>query len=182
MFRISLISKITHGLQNYLNKLDNQNITELPLGLKSGLTKYLTHDEELLFTLRDFRAIYKAPRWIDSNTFFNSWFILTNRRIIIARNSSSFKRFRDIPYKTINQIEYETGILESRLILHSPRTIDIIEFIGESKKHSEGLEQKILRIKEQAISDTVFCSKCESKIPKGSKFCSECGEKIRESL
>ena len=177
MFRIPLISKITHGLQNYLNKLDNQNITELPLGLKSGLTKYLTPDEELLFTLRDFRAIYKAPRWIDSNTFFNSWFILTNRRIIIARNSSSFKRFRDIPYNTINQIEYETGILESRLIIHSPRTVDIIEFIGEARKHSEGLEQKVQGIKEQAITDIVICPNCENKIPRGSKFCSECGEK-----
>ena len=181
MFKIPLISKIAYGLQNYVNKLDNQNITELPLGIKSGLTKFLTPNEELLFTLRNFRAIYKAPRWIDSNTFFNSWFILTNRRVIIAKNSSSFKRFRDIPYNTINQIGYETGILEHRLILHSPRTIDIIEFIGESKKHSEGLEQKILRIKEQAISDTVFCSKCESNMPKGSKFCPECGEKFSET-
>ena len=181
MFRIPLISKIAYGLQTYLNKLDDQNITELPLGIKSGLTKYLTPDEELLFTLRDFRAIYKAPRWIDSNTFFNSWFILTNRRIIIARNSSSFKRFRDIPHNTINQIEYDTGILESRLILHSPRTIDIIEFIGESKKHSEGLELKIQRIKEQALFDTVICPNCENKIPKGSKFCPECGEKIGET-
>jgi len=181
MFRIPLISKITNGLQNYFNKLDNQNITELPFGIKSGLTKYLSHDEELLFTLRGFRAIYKAPRWIDSNTFFNSWFILTNKRIIIAKNSSSFKRFRDIPHNKISQIDYETGLLESKLIIHSPRTVDIIEFIGEARKHSEGLDHKIHETKEEAISDMVFCSRCESKMPKGSKFCSECGEKIGET-
>ena len=180
MFKIPLISKIAYGLQNYVNKLDNQNITELPLGIKSGLTKFLTPNEELLFTLRNFRAIYKAPRWIDSNTFFNSWFILTNRRIIIAKNSSSFKKFRDIPYNSINQIEYETGILESRFIIHSPRTVDIIEFIGEARKHSEGLDQKIHKTKEEAISDTVLCFKCESKMPKESRFCAECGEKIGE--
>src|SRR3970282_1909648 len=135
MFRIPLISKIAYGLQNYLNKLDNQNITELPLGLKSGLTKYLSRDEDLLFTLRDFRAIYKAPRWIDSNTFFNSWFILTNKRIIIAKNSSSFKRFRDIPHNKISQIDYETGLLESKLIIHYPGPVERLDFIGEARKH-----------------------------------------------
>jgi hypothetical protein len=178
MFRIPPISKIAHGLQNYLNKIDNQNITELPIGIKSGLSKYLTTDEEVLFILRDFRAIYKAPRWIDSNTFFNSWFILTNKRIVIAKNSSSFKRFRDIPYNSISKVDYETGLLESRLIIHSPRSVDIIEFIGEARKHSEGLDQRLNRVIKSAVFETVICANCECKLPMGSKFCSECGSKL----
>ncbi len=178
MFRIPFLSKITQEIQNYFNKPNNQTITDLPLGTKSGLTKYLLPDEEVLFTLKDFRAIYKAPRWLDSNTFFNSWFILTNKRTIIAKNSSSFKRFRDIHHNKISQIEYETGLLESRLIIHTPRTVDIIEFIGEAKKCSEGIDQKMNRVIENVISDTVYCLKCETEMPKGSKFCLECGEKI----
>ncbi len=178
MFKIPFITKITNGLLNYLNKIDNQNITELPIVIKSGLTKYLTGDEEVLFTLRDFRAIYKAPRWIDSNTFFNSWFILTNKRIIIARNSSSFKRFRDIPYNSITKVDYENGLLESRLVIHSPRTVDIIEFIGEGRKHSEGLDQRMNKAIESAVYETVICPNCECKLPMGSKFCSECGSKL----
>jgi hypothetical protein len=178
MLRIPFISKITNGLLNYINKVDNQTITELPIGIKSGLTKYVTGDEEVLFTLRDFRAIYKAPRWIDSNTFFNSWFILTNKRIIIARNSSSFKRFRDIPYNSISQVDYETGLLESRLVIHSPRSVDIIEFIGEARKHSEGLDQRLNGVIKSTVFETVICANCERKLPIGSKFCSECGSKL----
>ncbi|HEY7534887.1 MAG TPA: PH domain-containing protein [Thermodesulfobacteriota bacterium] len=178
MFRIPFISRIAHRLQNYLNNIDDLNITELPPSILSGLTKYLTRNEQLILALRDFRAIHKAPRWIDSNTFFNSWFIVTSKRIIIAKNSSSFKRFRDIPHNKISQVDYETGLLESRLIVHSPRTVDIIEFIGEAQKQSEGLDQKINKIIEDAISETLICVNCESKIPSGSKFCYECGSKL----
>jgi hypothetical protein len=164
-----------------------ENFTELPSGIKTGLAKYLKPDEEILFTLLNFRAIYKAPALMDSNTFFNSWFILTNRRIIVAKNSSSFNKFRDISHNAIDQIHYETGALESKLIINSPGTVDIIEFLRESRIYREDLDIRVNSAIEEAkrsgkhpgVSDIIFCSQCGSKIPKESKFCSECGRSTK---
>lgn len=179
-----MFNRILQSLKESLHKRGKKHFTELPSGIKTGLTKYLKPGEEVLFTLLNFRAIYKATTLIDSNTFFNSWFILTNRRIIVARNSSSFKKFRDIPHNSIDQIDYETGVLEPRLTIRSPGTVDIIEFLRESKIYREDLDIKINRAIEEAkkaekhpgIFDTIFCLQCGSKIPRASKFCSECGK------
>ncbi len=181
-----MFNRILQSLKESLNKRRQKNFTELPPGIKTGLTKYLKPNEEVLLTLLNFRAIYKATTLIDSNTFFYSWFILTNRRIIVARNSSSFKKFRDIPHDSIDQIYYETGASEFRLIIHSLGTVDIIEFLRESRIYSEDLDIKVNRVIEEAkkaekpgISDTIICLQCGSKIPRVSKFCSECGRGIK---
>jgi len=181
-----LVTQILERLKKYINGQKEHNFTELPPRAKNGLLKYLKQGEEVLFTVRNFRAIYKAPRWLDSNTFFNSWFILTNQRIIIAKNSSSFKRFRDIPLDTIKQTDYEREALESRLTIHSPGGVDIIEFLREARGFCEDLEEKVNRALEGARKrgeylqslDLVLCFRCNSKIPKGSKFCSECGIRL----
>jgi len=177
MFRISFITQLLERIK----RDKKQNLTDLPSGIRTGLARYLASGEEILFTLRDFRAIYKAPRWLDSNTYFNSWFILTNHRIIIARNSSSFKKFRDIPYNMINQIDYEPGVLDYKLIIHSPGTVDIIEFLREVREHCEGLELRINMALESGrrIFASIYCFSCGSKVPKESKFCSECGTNLQ---
>jgi DNA-directed RNA polymerase subunit RPC12/RpoP len=182
-----MFNQIFQRLREALDRRKKKNFTELPSGIKTDLTRYLNPGEEILFTLLNFRAIYKAPTLMDSNTFFNSWFILTNRRIIVAKNSSSFKKFRDIPHNTIDQIHYETGALDSRLRIHSPGTVDIIEFLRESKMYREDLEIRVNRAIEEAkkaekhteASDMIFCPQCGSKIPKESKFCSECGKGVK---
>lgn len=179
------LSQIIRKLKLWINERKKAALTELPQGIKTGLLKHLKPQEEILLTLRSFRAIYKPPRWIDSNTFFNSWFILTNQRIIIARNSSSFKRFRDIPLKTVKRVDYESGTLESRLTIHSPGEVDIIEFLRETREFCGDLGEKINGALEGARKrgdiqglDLVLCIRCESRIPKGSKFCSECGVRL----
>lgn len=180
------LSQILDNIKSYINSQKAQDFTELPKGVKNGLSKYLKQGEEVLFTVRNFRAIYKAPRWVDSNTFFNSWLILTNQRIMIAKNSSSFKRVREILLNNISQTDYETEISESKLTIHSHGTVDIIDFLRDARPYCEGLEQKVSEALERArqredypqIQDTVLCNECGSKIAKQSKFCSECGVKL----
>ncbi len=181
-----MFSQTFQRLKEALDRRRKKNFTELPSGIKIGLTKHLEPGEEILITLRNFRAIYKAPTLMDSNTFFNSWFILTNRRIIIAKNSSSFKKFRDIPYNTIYQIHYETGMLDSKLIIHSPGTVDTIEFLRESRIYHEDLDIKVNRAVEEFKKwgkypdlGMIQCPQCGIKIPKESKFCLECGKSIQ---
>lgn len=181
-----VLAQILDSIKNYINSQKAQNFTELPKGVKDGLSKSLKQDEEVLFTVRNFRAIYKAPRWVDSNTFFNSWFILTDQRIIIARNSSSFKGFRDISLNTISETDYVVENLESSLTIHSPGRVDTIEFLREARPYCEGLEEKVNEALEKVrgrenlpqTQEVLLCNECGSKVAIQSKFCPECGMKL----
>ena len=177
---------IVNAIKDFMGSLVTHNYTELPQRIQTGLDKYLKDNEEILFTLLDYRAIYRAPRFIDSNTFFNSWLILTNDRIIIARNSSTFKRFRDIPLTDITQIFYELDNTEPRISITTPGKEDVIEFMRAASAHCEGLDKKIDSAIEQAKirktqsgeDEFVLCNKCGSKLLSHSKYCSECGSRI----
>jgi len=177
---------IVNAIKDFMGSLVTHNYTELPEKIQAGLNKYLKDDEEILLTLLDYRAIYRAPRFIDSNTFFNSWLILTNDRIIIARNSSTFKRFRDIPLTDITQIFYELDNTEPRISITTPGKEDVIEFMRAASAHCEGLEKEIDSAIENAKSrklhagkdDFVLCNKCGSQVLSESKYCSECGSRL----
>lgn len=173
-------------IKTLVNSLVTRNYTEIPERIQTGLDKYLNDDEEILLTLLNYRAIYKAPRWLDSNTFFNSWFVLTNHRIVIARNSSHFKRFRDIPLNEITQIFYELEEDEGRISITCPGKEDIIEFSKGTAPYFESLEKQLNHAHENAKElkssdvdpESILCTKCGSKIDSESKFCPECGARV----
>jgi len=177
---------IVNAIKDFMGNLVTQNYTELPERIQTGLNKYLKDDEKILLTLLDYRAIYRAPKFVDSNTFFNSWFILTNDRIIIARNSSNFKRFRDIPLLDITQIFYEIDNTEPRISITTPGKEDVIEFMRAASAHCQDLEKVIDGAIENSKSrklhtgkdDFVLCSKCGSQVLSESKYCSECGSRL----
>jgi len=177
---------IVNAIKDFMGGLVTNNYTELPERIKTGLNKYLNDDEEILLTLLDYRAIYRAPRFIDSNTFFNSWFVLTSDRIIIARNSSHFKRFRDIQLNDITQIFYELDNTEPRISITTPGNEDIVEFMKAASAHCQELDKRIDGAIEDAKArkiqagkeEFVLCKKCGSKVLSQSKYCSECGSRL----
>jgi NADH pyrophosphatase NudC (nudix superfamily) len=187
MSRIPLITPLLESIEGFLNKLESKNFTKLPSDLNGSLSSYLSPGEEILLTLRNYRAIHKAPNWIDSNTYFNSWFILTDQRILILRNSSSFKLFRDIALDEVSRTHYEMEKLEPRITIISPGKEDRVEFVSEVTKHCEDIGKKVneaLEISRQnsqlsGEKDTRYCPNCGSKIPRTSNFCSECGKSLK---
>jgi hypothetical protein len=187
MPKIPFITPILETLQGFVSRLESKNFTELPSELKHGLSSYLSKDEEILLTLRNYRAIYKAPRWTDSNIYFQSWFILTDQRILILRNSSAFKLFRDIPLSDVSGTRYEVENLNPVVTIISPGNEDRIEFISKVTEHCEDIGKKINEAleKNRQLSkftqekDTIYCHNCGSKIPSKSSFCQECGVSLK---
>jgi len=186
MSKIPYVTRFLEFIKRYLNNLESQNLTDLPSHLTDGLDNYLKAEEAVLLTLRNYRAMYIAPRWLDSNTFFNSWFILTNQRILILRNSSSFKMFREIPFDEIQRTNYEMDGLEPRITIISSDKEDKIDFLRDAIRHCEDIEEifnnALMNAREKAETrvarETMFCYNCGSKIPRKSKFCSECGQEL----
>ncbi len=178
---------IMEAVKNLMGIIETRNHTELPDGIRAGVEKYINEGESILFTLLDWRAIYKAPKFVDSNTFFNSWFILTNDRMIIARNSSVFKRFRDIPLSGISQIFYELDHSKPRITIASPGHEDIIEFPKQASHHCGSLEEIIneaignarAELQNSPEGEFVYCGACGGRILRRSHYCSECGAKLQ---
>ena len=173
-------------IKDLIGSLVTQNFTELPETIHSGLINYLNEEEHIIITLLNHRAIYKAPKFIDSNTFFHSWFILTSDRIIIVRNSSGFKRFRDIRLADITQMYYELDETEPKIYITTPGNEDIIEFMRAGAEHCKNLDKLIDDAIESAknrktvhINDKhILCNKCGSQVLSQSKYCSECGSRM----
>jgi len=115
-------------LKGLVEKLQGGSFTEPPEGIAEGIRKRLGEGEEVHFTLLNWRAMHKAPTFTDSNTYFSSWFILTNKRIIIARNSSELKTFREIHLHGITDVHYELDRSEPRVTITTPGNVDKIEF------------------------------------------------------
>lgn len=177
---------VMDAIRNLVGRLETRNFTEPPEGVMKGVSNNLKEDERIIFTLLDWRAIYKAPRFTDSNTFFNSWFILTNERILIAKHSSEFKRFRDIPLSGITDIYYELRNRDPRITITTPGNVDIIEFPKRAAEHTGDLEEALGRAVENARkaapnpvdADFMHCGNCGGRILRSSHFCSECGVRI----
>jgi hypothetical protein len=187
MSKIPFITPILETLQGFVTRLESKNFTELPSELKDRLSSYLSEDEGVLLTLRNYRAIYKAANWIDSNTYFHSWFILTDQRILILRNSSSFKLFRDIPLSEVSRTRCEMENSDPSVIIISPGKEDRIEFVSKAiehcgdigKKISEAVEKNRQLSKFTQEQGAIYCYNCGGKVPKKSNFCSECGKPLK---
>lgn len=181
-----MLTQVYERIKEFFDRFESKNFTELPPNVRSGLSNHLTPGEDILITLKNYRAIYKAPKWVDSNTFFNSWFILTNLRILILRNSSSFKMFRDIPLELISETNYEMDTLEPRIKFSSQGREDIIEFSKRAISYCSGIEHMIkdalanvtIFKKDSPDSETIYCNNCGTTIPKQSNYCIECGAKL----
>jgi len=181
-----MFTRAYERIKEIFDRFEAKNSTELPADLQTGLSNYLTPGEDVLITLKNYRAIYKAKRWSDSNTFFNSWFILTNLRILILRNSSSFKMFRDIPLEVIRETNYELDRLEPRIKFSSHDGEDIIEFSKRSMNYCKEIENKVkdalanvtIVQKDSPDSETIYCNNCGTRILRHSNFCFRCGTKL----
>jgi hypothetical protein len=180
---------IMSAVKNIIGMFEMRNRSELPHGIKKGVEKYIKEEESILVTLLSWRAIYKAPKFIDSNTYFRTWFILTSHRIIIARNSSGFKRFRDIPLSGISQIFYELDYSKPRITIASPGHEDIIEFPKQVSHHCAGLEEIInaaigkarVMLQNSPEGEFIHCGACGGRILRRSHYCSECGAKLHDT-
>ncbi|MCC6712555.1 MAG: PH domain-containing protein [Candidatus Dadabacteria bacterium] len=179
-------------LKGLVEKLQGGSFTEPPDGIAEGVRKRLGEGEEIRFTLLNWRAMHKAPTFTDSNTYFRSWFILTTRRIIIARNSSELKTFREIPLNGVTDIHYELDRGEPRVTITTPGNVDKIEFPKRAAGHTAELEELLASAIAEARSAApvtaeariVLCGGCGSRIPGTSRFCPECGVRIilRDSI
>lgn len=173
-------------LKGLVEKLQGGSFTEPPEGIAEGIRKRLGEGEEVHFTLLNWRAMHKAPTFTDSNTYFSSWFILTNKRIIIARNSSELKTFREIHLHGITDVHYELDRSEPRVTITTPGNVDKIEFQRRTAGRASELEGLLKTVITEARrtapvaveAEIVLCGGCGSGIPKTSRFCPECGVRI----
>lgn len=177
---------IAEVLKGLVEKLQGGSFTEPPAGIADGIRKRLGEGEEIHFKLLNWRAMHKAPTFIDSNTYFSSWFIVTTKRIIIARNSSELKTFREIPLHGITDIHYELDRREPRVTITTPGHVDKIEFQKRAAGHTAELEELLKMVIAEARRtapaaaevEIVLCGGCASRIPRTSRFCPECGVRV----
>ncbi len=165
------------------------HVASLPERLETRFRSYIDPDESVLFILRTFRTIYKAPRWVDSNQFFRSWLVVTTKRLIVLKNTSSLSPFRDLPLTSIARTLYEAGDDEFRLIVDSSPDLYVMEFGKEAVSYCaelrsilDGLLKRARRDATEAAGEAVpsYCPRCGKKLEAAANYCHNCGHAVRD--
>ena len=65
------------------------------------LKELIGENDSVVFKIQTLSSTYKPRAWIDRNAFFRSMLILTNKRVLILKNSSAVNVLRDIELNTI---------------------------------------------------------------------------------
>ena len=175
------MARIQTVIKNLLSSFTDPTgraLLELPENIRKDLSVSLRKDEAILISMKTERAIYKAGQSRDSNTYYKAFAVVTGKRLILARQSSRLKIFRDFQLSEVSGLLYEeingkptihADLLSSKYILSMPpRSFD------EAKEFFDAFNSAIGPKK----SEDFLCSSCGKKIPKDSVYCSYCGEKL----
>lgn len=156
----------------------------IPESLKKDVLDDIGSDDSLLICIESLSSTYRPKNWFDRNTFFNTYLIVTKKRVIVAKNSSELKIFRDIDLDQIrkhkfsrakrghNIIELDCFDSKDKIVIHKT----LSEEVNELKKI---FEHQLNEIESNLEKDFIFCIHCGFKIPTASKFCSSCGKKVK---
>lgn len=177
----SLLQKVV----SYFNLDGSKKETSyIPPKLREDLLNDLEDGESLLKCVQSLSSTYKPKSWLDRNTFFNTFFILTSRRLIIARNSRELKIFRDINLDQIQKYRIETGKKGHNIIeiqsFDSQDTVVIHRTLTEEVEEVKKLIPRQIEQQEKSHGNKqVYCMHCGVKISESSRFCSSCGKKVK---
>lgn len=175
------MARIQTVFKNFLNNfLDptGKDLLSLPEKIKKDLSISLAEDEEIVISMKTDRAIYRAGLSKDSNSFYKSFAILTTKRLILAKDSTSLKIFREFQLNQVNSLLYEEIAGKPTIHLDNVNSKYVLSMppgsFDEAKKFFDLLNTAL----EPEKSGKNFCSKCGNKIQSNSVYCSNCGTKI----
>ena len=181
------MSSIIEKLSNIFSLGTPSDATELSDKLKESILSNLKDGEQLIHSIRNFRAFCDAKSYQDKNTYFNSWCILTDRRLLIIRNLDHFNLFREIALPEVTDHKIEKSEAEVIITFTTAKAKDVIEFsknaVSFAVEFSDILVKtlKTAKDKHSITKDGKIekkCDDCGIFVAQETKFCSDCGHKF----
>lgn len=182
-----MFNKLIDNLKRSVSFAGPQNPLALPEKLHSNIKEYLSENEEIRCSIKNHRAIHNANSWRNRNTFFNSWCILTDKRLLILRNLNYVKVFREIEIPKIDDYRIEKSVDNLVINISTSGKKDTIEFsrhlVGHADKFSDKFTDTVKQCKEKYTVDNngiikSVCPKCSNLVLQQDKFCSNCGSSL----
>ena len=156
----------------------------IPDSLKKDILNDLSDGEDLLICIESLSSTYRPKNWFDRNTFFSTFLIVTNKRLIIAKSSSELKIFRDIDLDQIRKYKFNRAkrghnVIEIECFDSSDKIVVHKTLSDEVQELKEIFDKQFKEIESSLKKNFEFCMHCGAKIPLASKFCSTCGKKVK---
>lgn len=155
-----------------------KDLLSLPEKIKNDLSLSLSGDEKIIISMKTERVIYRAGSSKDSNTFYKAFAILTSKRVILAKNSTSLKIFRDFQLSQVNSLLYEEVASKPTIHVNIANSEYVLSLPPGSFTEAKTFFDTFNSFVEPGKGENNFCSKCGNKIHTDSVYCSHCGKKI----
>ncbi len=166
---------------NFLKAKLHTDPTQLTSQLRNDIENHMEDDETLLFSSKALSTTHIASSFLDRNTFFSPYFILTNKKIRLAKNSSRLDLIREIDLREIKSYHLENMKQKHKLTLNLFDCKDIVFFPSYSNNYINNLKNLISKAFNEvktSLQDFLFCRYCGEKIHADSSFCHNCGKKL----
>ena len=168
-------------IKNFINSLfdpSGKDLLLLPEKIKQDLSVSFNDDEDIVISMKTERSIYRAASAKDSNTFYKTFAIITNKRVVLAKDSSSLKIFREIPLDQVNSLLYEEVNNKPTIHIDALNAKYILSMPPRSFDEAKIFFDKFNETHKSGASEAEYCRHCGKKILQDSVYCSHCGEKI----
>ena len=147
------------GIELDVAKLNNKTY-ELPEKVLRYFNDYLLPDENIELSLRGGWGMERRGTSIGpvatggfsgggKNLGGHTWFVMTNKRLIITTKGLVTTDTRDFSYDKISSVDYEKGFLTDRLTIHAMSSVEDIFFfkdvISVSRKLPAVIRSRIRR-------------------------------------
>ncbi len=173
-------------LNKIMNLFSDESANDLSDSLQLDLINYLDINETIIFKQNIYNSNFLANSWSERNIFYNCILILTEKRIIIAKNSNSLKIFRDIQLATINNLNFLLSDKDNHIIsIKTENAEDIIQIKNRYKQQFNDLKNRFSKTYENINNqdkskiDYTTCNNCGEMIKRESNFCSNCGKEVK---
>ncbi|MDP2676727.1 MAG: zinc ribbon domain-containing protein [bacterium] len=162
----------------WMHKQLEPNLRDMPEAIKRGIQEKYEEDTVLL-TLKSDHIRHEGLKFTssDNNTFYQSWLVLTDKRIIAARNSSTFKEFVSTPYAMLEPLSILFSFADGMLTFNEKNGKSYkVEFLKYADEYFEELDITLREMADRAQHKK--CPHCGREIEQESNFCPGCGRDI----
>ncbi len=157
-----------------------KSLAEIPPELRAALDQQM-NNEKILHCLRVEKVFYKNPSSFSGETFFRNVAVLTDKRLILAKESSSYQKIKTFFLVSVSGCESHSDSGKPALLVEFSDRSQVRLVFAFDDPETGVFENTLKRVRsdqKETRTGGAFCGQCGKQSRAGARFCHECGTRL----